>query len=69
MRHADVVLVLGARLNWILHFGEAPKWNPSARIIQVDIDADVIGQNAGDPDLGVIADVDVFTRALTAELK
>ena len=28
LREADVVLILGARLNWILHFGGAPKWNP-----------------------------------------
>jgi 2-hydroxyacyl-CoA lyase 1 len=68
LRHADVVLVLGARLNWILHFGEAPKWNPSARIVQVDIDPDVIGQNAGDAELGVVADVNVFTRALISQL-
>ena len=68
LRHADVVLVLGARLNWILHFGEAPKWNPSARVIQVDIDPDVIGQNAGDAELGVVADVNVFTRALVSQL-
>jgi 2-hydroxyacyl-CoA lyase 1 len=69
LRHADIVLVLGARLNWILHFGEAPKWNRSVRIIQVDIDPDVIGQNAGDAELGVVADVDIFTQALVAELK
>lgn len=69
LRNADVVLVLGARLNWILHFGEAPKWNPSARIIQVDIDPDAIGQNAGDVELGVIADVNVFTRDLLYHLK
>ena len=69
LRHADVVLVLGARLNWILHFGEAPKWNPAARIIQVDIDADVIGQNAGDAALGVVADINVFTQALVSELE
>ena len=69
LRHADVVLVLGARLNWILHFGEAPKWNPYARIIQADIDPDVIGQNAGDAELGVVADVNIFTRQLLSHLK
>ena len=68
LRHADVVLVLGARLNWILHFGEAPKWNASARVIQVDIDTDVIGQNAGDPELGVVADVNIFTQQLLSQL-
>lgn len=68
LRFADVVIVLGARLNWILHFGEAPKWNPSARIVQVDIDPDVIGQNAGDVELGVVADVNIFVESLIAQL-
>ncbi len=69
LRHADVVLVLGARLNWILHFGEHPKWNSKAKIVQVDINADVIGQNAGDATLGVIADVGAFVLALIPRLK
>lgn len=69
LRHADVCLVLGARLNWILHFGEAPKWNSSARIIQVDIDPDAIGQNAGDVDLGIVSDVEVFVERLLPHLQ
>ncbi|CAG8599083.1 12893_t:CDS:2, partial [Acaulospora colombiana] len=34
---ADVVLLLGARLNWMLHFGLPPKFNDSVKFIQVDI--------------------------------
>jgi 2-hydroxyacyl-CoA lyase 1 len=37
LQQADVALILVTRLNWIFHFGEAPKWNPRARFIQVDI--------------------------------
>eukprot|EP01062_Namystynia_karyoxenos_P020889 TRINITY_DN17919_c0_g3_i1.p2 TRINITY_DN17919_c0_g3~~TRINITY_DN17919_c0_g3_i1.p2 ORF type:complete len:578 (+),score=169.15 TRINITY_DN17919_c0_g3_i1:70-1734(+) len=33
---ADVVVLVGARLNWILHFGEAPRWAPDAHFILVD---------------------------------
>ncbi|WP_083406438.1 oxalyl-CoA decarboxylase [Mycolicibacterium rutilum] len=35
---ADVVLLIGARLNWLLAQGEAPHWSPAAQFIQVDID-------------------------------
>ena len=28
---ADVVMLVGARLNWLLGHGEAPQWNPDAR--------------------------------------
>ncbi|KAG9296514.1 hypothetical protein G9A89_015106 [Geosiphon pyriformis] len=34
---ADVILLLGARLNWILHFGLPPKFNERVKLIQVDI--------------------------------
>ncbi|KAI9758575.1 MAG: hypothetical protein M4579_003010 [Chaenotheca gracillima] len=68
LQKADVVLVLGARLNWILHFGESPKWNPSVRIIQVDISAEEIGRNRGDASLGIIGDISVVTQQLTHAL-
>jgi 2-hydroxyacyl-CoA lyase 1 len=45
LREADVVLLLGARLNWILHFGRPPRWAENVRIIQVDIAAEEIGTN------------------------
>ena len=34
---ADVVLVLGARLNWQLHFGEPPKWSSNVKFILGDV--------------------------------
>lgn len=32
---ADVILLIGARLNWILHFGLPPRFDPIVKIIQV----------------------------------
>lgn len=32
---ADVIVLLGARLNWILHFGFPPRFSPHVKIIQV----------------------------------
>lgn len=40
LQHADVILLLGARLNWMLHFGRSPRFNPDVKIIQVDICAE-----------------------------
>ena len=37
LEKADVILLLGARLNWILHFGRAPRFDPNVKIIQVCI--------------------------------
>ncbi|KAL6761838.1 2-hydroxyacyl-CoA lyase [Haematococcus lacustris] len=36
LKGADLVLVVGARLNWQLHFGEAPRWSGSVRFVLVD---------------------------------
>ncbi|CAG7639819.1 unnamed protein product, partial [Allacma fusca] len=35
LQKADVVLLLGARVNWMLHFGQPPRFNPNVKIIQV----------------------------------
>lgn len=68
LKEADVVLILGARLNWILHFGDAPKWNPAAQFIQVDISAEEIGRNSGNPELGVIGDIGIVVSQVTSAL-
>ena len=45
MQKADVILLLGARLNWILHFGKPPRFSPDVKIIQVDICAEELDVN------------------------
>lgn len=37
LQAADCIVLLGARLNWMLHFGKAPRFNPNVKIIQVKI--------------------------------
>src|SRR5207253_7215083 len=34
---ADVVMLIGARLNWLLGHGKSPQWSPTARFVQLDI--------------------------------
>src|SRR6201991_303880 len=45
LREADVVMLVGARLNWLLGHGEAPQWNADAKFIQVDIEAVELDSN------------------------
>lgn len=68
LKEADVVLVLGARLNWILSFGLPPKWNAAAKIIQVDICADELGKNGGDPALSLVGDVGLVVEQILSGL-
>ncbi|MBB1086093.1 oxalyl-CoA decarboxylase [Limosilactobacillus fastidiosus] len=39
LKNADAVILIGARLNWMLSYGDAPQFNPDAKFIQLDIDA------------------------------
>ena len=32
LQQADVVFLMGARFNWILHFGLPPRYNPNVRV-------------------------------------
>jgi oxalyl-CoA decarboxylase len=45
LQRADVVMLVGARLNWLLGHGEAPQWNPAAQFIQVDIEPTELDSN------------------------
>ncbi len=42
---ADAVLLVGARLNWLLGHGESPQWSPDAEFVQVDIAAAELDSN------------------------
>jgi len=45
LSQADVVFLMGARFNWILHFGLPPRYNKDVRVVQLDIEAESMHQN------------------------
>lgn len=70
LREADLVVLLGARLNWILHFGRPPRFAPGVKVVQVDISAEQIGHNVA-PEVALVGDgrsiVGQLNAALAAE--
>ncbi|SPM33508.1 Acetolactate synthase large subunit or other thiamine pyrophosphate-requiring enzyme [Mycobacterium rhizamassiliense] len=42
---ADAVLLVGARLNWLLGHGDSPQWDAGAKFIQIDIAASEFDSN------------------------
>lgn len=42
---ADAVLLVGARLNWLLGHGDSPQWSSEAKFIQIDIAASEFDSN------------------------
>ncbi|GJQ72410.1 hypothetical protein Trydic_g3491 [Trypoxylus dichotomus] len=45
LQQADCILLIGARLNWILHFGRPPRFSPDVQIIQIDICAEELNNS------------------------
>jgi 2-hydroxyacyl-CoA lyase 1 len=45
LQQADVVFLMGARFNWMLHFGLPPRYSPNLRVVQLDIAAEAMHQN------------------------
>ena len=44
MEQADVTIVIGARINWMLSFGRG-KWNPAMKFVQLDVEPREIDRN------------------------
>ena len=66
LQGADVVILLGARLNWLLHFG-AGKWSDNVRFIQVDVAPEELLNN-NPRGVGLNGDIALTVSALTKEL-
>ncbi len=63
---ADVVLLLGARLDWRLGFGSPRYFNENSKWIQVDIDPTEIGHNRP-VDVGIAGDAGAVLKQMMAE--
>ncbi|MDP6665218.1 MAG: thiamine pyrophosphate-binding protein [SAR202 cluster bacterium] len=55
LQGADTVLLVGARLNWIFHFGQPPRFAENYKLIQVDIEPAEIGTNHA-AEVGLVGD-------------
>lgn len=66
MKNADVVMLIGARLNWLLSFGR-DKWNPDTKFIQLDIAPEEIDINVPIA-APVIGDIGLSLDAILTEL-
>ena len=45
LQNTDMIFLIGARLNWIMHFGLPPRFRKDVRVVQLDIAAEEIGTN------------------------
>jgi 2-hydroxyacyl-CoA lyase 1 len=68
LQNADVIFLMGARLNWIMHFGLPPRFNPNVRVIQMDISGEEIGTNVP-TEVALVGDAKTITTQLNTALK
>lgn len=67
MEEADVVMVVGARINWMLSFGRG-KWNPNIKFIQLDVEPEEIDRNVPIA-APVVGDMSLSLEAILAGMK
>lgn len=67
-RKADVVLVVGTRLNHMIGFGRPPRFDADATFIQVDIEPEEIGHNRP-VEVGLVGDAKAVLRQLVDEAR
>jgi len=55
-READLIIVVGTRMNYIISHAAPPRFNPHATIARIDIDADEIATAPRKVDIGIVGD-------------
>jgi len=60
---ADVILVIGAPLDFRLNYGKPPLFSPGAKVIQVDVDGASIGRNRP-IEVGIVGDARAVLKQL-----
>lgn len=64
MKDSDFIVLLGARLNWMLHFGKQPRFANNVKIAQIDIHPEELGNNTNNC-IQVQADLKSFCEQVT----
>ncbi|MDB5481117.1 MAG: oxalyl-CoA decarboxylase [Caulobacteraceae bacterium] len=67
LAQADAVMLVGARLNWLLGHGKSPQWSPTAQFVQLDIQPTEMDSNRAIA-APVVGDIASSMAALLATL-
>lgn len=68
LQQSDVILLLGARLNWMLHFGKPPRFQADVKVIQVDLCPEEL-HNSISSAVAIQSDISTATDSLVTILK
>ena len=68
LQNADMVFTIGARLNWIMHFGLPPRFREDLRVVQLDVAAEEIGSTVP-AEAALVGDAKTVMAQMVAELE
>ena len=68
-KDADLIIVLGTRMNYIIGHASPPRFGPSAKIARIDIDPAEIGAAARYVDIPIVGDCKAVLGQLLAGIK
>ncbi len=68
LQNTDLIFLIGARLNWIMHFGLPPRFREDVRVIQLDIAAEEIGTNVP-TEVPLVGDAKAVMTQIVAQLE
>ncbi|MBX9589006.1 MAG: thiamine pyrophosphate-binding protein [Hyphomonadaceae bacterium] len=68
-RDADLIIVLGTRMNYIISHAAPPRFNAAAKIARIDIDPGEIATAARKVDIGIVGDCRSVLGQLLAGMK
>lgn len=68
LQQSDVILLLGARLNWMLHFGKPPRFQPDVKMIQIDLCPEEL-HNSVSSAIAIQSDISTAIESLVTILK
>lgn len=67
MKDSDTIVIIGARLNWLLSFGHG-KWNPDMKIIHLDIEPQEMDVNVPTT-VPVVGDINLSLDAILSKME
>src|SRR5260370_9913186 len=67
-READLILIVGTRMNYIITHAAAPRFNANATIARIDIDADELASAPRKIDIPIVGDCKMVLQQIVAAL-
>ncbi len=67
-READLIMVIGTRMNYIISHAAPPRFNADAKIVRIDIDEEEVSTSPRPVDIGIVGDAKAVLQQTLAQL-